>query len=122
MTAPVPVRRPNSSRPVGTDVAPRTERRFVLGAEGELMTAGCGRIGTLVMRMQSAFLEDPELTLTLPHAQRRFGVDEITCQAVLGALADAGVLANVRGGAYVRLFPRRAGTGALPSPYVGHAA
>lgn len=101
------------------------------------MTASCDRIGTLVMRMQSDFLEDPELTLTLPQAERRFHVDEITCKAVLGALVDAGVLAKVHGGAYVRLFPRlirTARTGApgrrqepgqrqsQTHPFVGHAA
>ena len=86
------------------------------------MTASCDRIGALVMRMQSDFLDVPTLTLTLPQAQQRFGVDDVTCEAVLWALVDAGVLANVRGGGYVRLFPRRAGTGAPPSPFVGHAA
>ena len=101
------------------------------------MTASCGRIGSIVMRMQSDFLEDPELTLTLPQAERRFHVDEITCKAVLGALVDAGVLANVHGGTYVGLFPRlirTAGAGAPGQrqrpgqrqsairPIVGHAA
>lgn len=101
------------------------------------MTARCGRIETLVMRMQGDFLENPELTLTLPEAHRRFDVDEITCTAVLGALVDAGVLANVPGGGYVRRFPRLARTAGADAPgqrqkpgqrqsairpFVGHAA
>jgi hypothetical protein len=101
------------------------------------MTASCGRIETLVMRMQGDFLENPELTLTLPQAQHRFDVDDITCKAVLSALVDAGVLANVHGGTYVGRFPRlirTAGAGAPGQrqrpgqrqsairPIVGHAA
>lgn len=81
-----------------------------------VMTASCDRIETLVMRMQGDFLENPELTLTLPQAQHRFDVDEITCKAVLGALVDAGVLANVPGGGYVRLFPRLARPSGADAP------
>jgi hypothetical protein len=36
-----------------------------------------GRLENLVMRIQTAFLENPMLSLTLPAAQRRFGVDEV---------------------------------------------
>ena len=42
------------------------------------------------MRMQADYLEEPGMTLTLSDAQRRFGADEITCEAVLAALVDAG--------------------------------
>jgi hypothetical protein len=42
--------------------------------------------------MESDFLDVPKLTLTLPQAQQRFGVGEVTCEAVLGALVEAGVL------------------------------
>ena len=65
------------------------------------------RIESLVMQMQSAFLENPMLSLTLAAAERRFGVDKATCCGVLGALVDAGVLAE-RDGAYRRSFPRLA--------------
>ncbi len=50
------------------------------------------RIEDLVMRIEGEFLEAPELKLTVPQAQRRFGVDEMTCEAVLDALVDAAVL------------------------------
>ena len=64
-------------------------------------------IETLVMQMQSAFLDNPTLSLTVPAAQRWFGVDEVTCAGVLGALVDARVLAK-HDGVYRRNFPRRA--------------
>ena len=43
------------------------------------MTPTRGQIESLVMRIQTAFLECPTLSLTLPAAQRWFGVDEVTC-------------------------------------------
>ena len=71
------------------------------------MTPTRGRIESVVMRIQTAFLQNPMLSLTLPAAQRRFGVDEVTCAAVLGALVDARVLTK-RDGVYRRHFPRPA--------------
>ena len=50
------------------------------------MTATRGQIENLVMRIQTDFLEHPTLSLTLPAAQRRFGVDEVTCAGVLGRI------------------------------------
>lgn len=61
-------------------------------------------IESLVMQMQTAFLENPMLSLTLPAAHRRFGVDEVTCAGVLGALVDARVLVK-HDGVYRRNFP-----------------
>jgi hypothetical protein len=71
------------------------------------MTASPHRIEDLVLRIQSNFLENPMLALTLVAAEKRFGVDAATCAAVLGALVDARVLTE-RGGAYRRYFPRPA--------------
>ena len=65
------------------------------------------RIEHLVTEMQAAFLDRPMLSLTLPAASRRFGVDEVTCAAVLAALVDAQVLTRHQG-AYQRNFPRPA--------------
>jgi hypothetical protein len=65
------------------------------------------RIESLVTLMQSAFLDNPTLSLTLSGARRRFGVDDVTCAGVLGALVDAGVLSK-REGVYQRRYPRPA--------------
>ena len=62
-------------------------------------------IEDLVMRIEGEFVEHPELKLTVPQAQRRFGVDEITCEAVLDALVEATVLFKTRDRVYGRYFP-----------------
>ena len=72
------------------------------------MSATCGQIGDLVMRIQGEYLEHPTLALTLPTAQARFGLDAVTCAGVLEAMVDARVLTQ-RDGAYTRRFPRLAG-------------
>lgn len=65
------------------------------------------QIESLVMRIQSAFLEKPMLSLTLKAAHRQFGVDEVTCAAVLDALVEARVLTE-QDGIYRRHLPRPA--------------
>jgi hypothetical protein len=72
-----------------------------------MMTSTRSRIESLVMQIQSAFLENPVLSLTLPAAQQRFGLDELTCAGVLRALVDARVLTK-REGTYRRNLPRPA--------------
>lgn len=72
------------------------------------MTKSARKIETLVMQIQGEFLDTPSLRLTLPAAARRFGIDRVSCEAVLGALVDASVLFRTSNGAYVRLFPRLA--------------
>jgi hypothetical protein len=72
-----------------------------------MMTSTRSRIESLVMQMQSAFLDNPMLSLTLAAARQRFGIDEITCAGVLGALVDARVLTK-REGVYRRNVPRPA--------------
>ena len=57
------------------------------------------------MRIEGEFLEAPGLKLTIPEAERRFGVDEITCEAILDALVDAAVLVKTRDRVYGRLLP-----------------
>ena len=71
------------------------------------MTSRRRFIESLVMQVQSTFLENPMLALTVPAAQRRFSVDEFTCAQVLGALVDARVLVK-DDGVYRRHFPRPA--------------
>jgi hypothetical protein len=69
------------------------------------MTFESKRVVALVMRMQDDFLHTPALRLTLPDAERRFGADRDTCEAVLGTLVNSGVLARTDDGGYVRFFP-----------------
>jgi hypothetical protein len=79
-----------------------------------------GRIESLVMRIQDDFLRTPWLALTASSARRRFGIDDITSEAILDALADAHVVSKSRQGIYVRQFPEktapRAGARVRPSP------
>src|SRR5688572_33216085 len=76
--------------------------------EDAAMTATRERIEHLVVRVQSAFLDNPTLGLTLPAAEKRFGIDQVACAGVLGALVEARVLTE-REGAYRRYFPPQAG-------------
>ena len=66
------------------------------------------RIEDLVMRIEDEFFEMPSLKLTIPEAQRRFGVDATACEALLDALVDAAVLFRTSDHVYGRLFPRGA--------------
>ena len=57
------------------------------------------------MRIESEFLATPELKLTVSEAERHFGADEVTCEAVLDALVDAAVLFKTPDRVYGRFFP-----------------
>ena len=70
------------------------------------MSLSCGRIAALVTKIQNDFLDIPDLTLTLSQARKRVGTVERTCEAILGALVDANVLARTPDNSYVRFFPR----------------
>ena len=70
------------------------------------MTSTRSCLEMLVTRIQGDFLNTPFLKLTAPDAEQRFGVDHVTCEALLGVLVDARVLARTRDGAYVRFFPQ----------------
>ena len=61
-------------------------------------------LASLITRIQNEFLEYSRLTLTLEQAQRRFGVDRTTCEAVLDLLVEATVLARSPEGGFVRRF------------------
>jgi hypothetical protein len=62
-------------------------------------------IEDLVVRIESEFLATPGLRLSVSEAERRFGADRITCEAVLEALVDAAVLFKTADRVYGRLFP-----------------
>lgn len=46
----------------------------------------------LVHRVRGEFMEMPGLRLSLPQAQRLWGLDSTRCEAVLNALVDSGIL------------------------------
>jgi hypothetical protein len=69
------------------------------------MSAHRRRIENLVVQIESEFLANPELRLTVWEAERRFGIDEITCEAILDALVDASVLFRTPDRVYGRLLP-----------------
>jgi hypothetical protein len=68
------------------------------------MARNCERIGRLVLRVQRDFLDIPDLALTSKDAQRRFHLDQSTCDALLSVLVDARVLARTQTGHLVRRF------------------
>jgi hypothetical protein len=59
-------------------------------------------IQEVVRRIRGEFLEMPGLRLTPEQARRLWRLDEIACDAVLGALVDARFLAKTRDGAFIR--------------------
>ena len=63
------------------------------------------QIEDLLMRIEGKFLDTPGLRLTVSEAKRRFGADEITCEAILDALVDSEVLFKTRDRVYGRFFP-----------------
>jgi hypothetical protein len=65
------------------------------------------RIADLVMRVQRAFIDSPEVRVRLAEAPGRFGIDRDTCKAILETLIDAHVLTLTPSGAYTRRFPHR---------------
>jgi len=67
------------------------------------MSAHRRRIEDLLMRMESEFLAAPDLRVTVSEAGRRFGADEVTCEAILDALVDAAVLCKTPDRVYGRL-------------------
>jgi hypothetical protein len=72
------------------------------------MATNASWVETLVMQVQGGFLDTPALRLTLPQAERHFGIDRASCEAVLDALVAAKVLVRSKDGAFTRLYPRLA--------------
>lgn len=60
-------------------------------------------VDTALRRVKSEFMEMPGLRLTMPQAQRLWGLDSESCEALLGALVDARFLSRTRDGAFVRV-------------------
>jgi hypothetical protein len=56
----------------------------------------------IIRRVRGEFLEMPGLKLTVAQAQRLWGADRTTCEAVIEALTRAQFLVRTRDGAVVR--------------------
>jgi hypothetical protein len=59
-------------------------------------------IADALRRVKGEFLEMPGLKLTASQAQRLWGLDRESCEALLGALVDARFLARTPEGAFMR--------------------
>ena len=59
-------------------------------------------IAEWVQVVRGEYREIPGLTLTKAQVQRLWGLDPITCDAVLGALVDTGFLRRTANGAFAR--------------------
>jgi hypothetical protein len=57
-------------------------------------------IGDALRRMKGEYLDLPGLRLTAAQAQRLWGLDRESCEALLGALVDARFLCKTRDGAF----------------------
>jgi hypothetical protein len=65
--------------------------------------AGAERIRHLIRRVHAEYSEMPGLSVTMPQAQRLFGIDSRTCAAVLNTLIARGFLRRTAKGRYVRV-------------------
>ena len=59
-------------------------------------------IDEILRRVQGEFLEMPGLRVTEPQARRLWGLDSVSCEALLDALVDAKFLFRTRDGAFMR--------------------
>jgi hypothetical protein len=57
----------------------------------------------LMRRVEAEFGEMPGLSVTLPQAQRLWGMDYATCIAVFRVLTDRGVVRRTPRGQYIRM-------------------
>lgn len=60
-------------------------------------------IDEVLRRVQVEFLDMPGLRLTEPQARRLWGLDSVSCEALLDALVDAKFLFKTRNGAFMRV-------------------
>ena len=56
----------------------------------------------VLRRVRGEYIEMPGLRLTTAQAQRLWGLDRASCDALLDALVDAKFLSKTRDGAFVR--------------------
>lgn len=61
-----------------------------------------GNVHRWLQLIRAEYLEIPGLCLTEPQARRLWGLDDLTADALLSALVNAGFLRRTRGGRYIR--------------------
>ena len=66
------------------------------------MLAADNTVADWLQLIRAEYLEIPGLQLTKPQARRLWGLDAVTCDAVLAALVDVSFLRRTNAGAYVR--------------------
>jgi hypothetical protein len=66
------------------------------------MIAAQANVTDWIHLLRSEYLEIPGLNLTRHQVQRLWGLDDVTCAALLAALIDVRFLKRRRTGAYVR--------------------
>ena len=59
-------------------------------------------IAALMQRVQDAFLDIPDLSMTFDKAQRMFRIDRETCQALFDMLVESAVVTRKPDGTFVR--------------------
>jgi len=59
----------------------------------------------ILRRIRGEYLEMPGLSLTIPQAQRLWGLDRSSCEQLLDALEEAHFLQRTRDGAFARRNP-----------------
>ena len=76
---------------------------FRPGRAGEAeMAAAQPTTADWVHRIRAEYLEMPGLCLTTTEIQRMWGLDAVTCEALLEALVAVGFLRRTRAGSFVR--------------------
>jgi Fic family protein len=66
------------------------------------VTCTIAALEDILLRVKSEFLEMPGLRLTLRQAERLWGLDQSTCEALIETLTEARFLQRTREGAIVR--------------------
>jgi hypothetical protein len=56
----------------------------------------------MLTRVEGEYHEMPGLRLTIPQAQRLWGLQRLDCEALMGSLVETGFLVRTRDGAFVR--------------------
>jgi hypothetical protein len=87
----------------GTPVAPNpVPPRQSASKKGRFRMPQQMRIDELLKRIKGEYLEMPGLRLTAAQAQRLWGLERTSCDALLAALVDTKFLFRTRDGAFVR--------------------